>query len=235
MALRALLTTAIAAAALAGASAPAAAEWSWPLGRDAVVSERFSFRVSDRFRAGSLRGLRLRSRRGGEVFAACSGVVSFAGMLPDGRRAVTLRCGRLVATEIGISSLRAAAGRSLVAGESLGSIRPGATLQLGARVAERRDGYLDPLGLLSRRSGSPLLIGARAPRGSRRQPPPRPAPRRVDPRPSGERGGNFVLLGLAWLGLGVSGSAIGAGIALRGRRFAPPRRFARAVRARAGH
>ncbi len=200
---------------LAGPIAAEAAPWRWPLEQHRVA-ERFDFTRGDRFRAGAHRTLTLRGAPGATVRAVCSGVVSFAGRLPDGRRGVTLRCGNLAATQLGLLRLEVRRGEAVVAGRRLGSLGSGRLLSVGARRWSDRDGYRDPLALFGE-SPDGLPVASLAPRG-RQTPPPR-ATRRAHSR-AGYQAQPAApwLLGAAWLGLGISGAAIGAGIALSGRR-----------------
>ena len=193
-----------------------AARWQWPLEQPRVKSH-FDFKRSDRYRGGAHRTLTLSGASGARVRAVCSGVVSFAGLLPDGRRGVTLRCGKLAATEIGLLRPEVTRGEPVVAGQRLGLLAADGLLSVGARRSNDRAGYSDPLALLGEPPSS-APISPLAPRGRQTPPPPRPA-QRAPSRPAkpGQRAAPW-LLGAAWLGLGISGAAIGAGIALRGRR-----------------
>ena len=216
---------------LASPVAAGAARWQWPLAQHRLES-RFDYKRSDRYRGGAHRTLTLRGAPGAPVRAVCSGVVSFAGLLPDGRPGVTIRCGQLAATELGLLRSEVARGDSVLAGQRLGALGAGRLLSVGARRSEDRDGYSDPLALLAEPPRS-LPILPLAPRG--RQTPPPPAPARRAPSRAGGPGQSASpwLLGAAWLGLGVSGAAIGAGIALRGRRGRrelPPAAVVRAQR-----
>jgi hypothetical protein len=123
-------------------------QWQWPLARH-QLSERFDFDRSDPYRAGARRGITLSGQPGAKVRAVCSGVVSFAGPLPDGRRGVTLRCGGLAATELGLQQSEVSGGETVIAGQPLGSLGPGALLSVGARLIDERNGYRDPLALLA--------------------------------------------------------------------------------------
>jgi len=200
----------------AGPVANAAAQWQWPLEQHRLA-ERFDFARSDRFRAGAHRGITLSGDPRAKVGAVCTGVASFAGRLPDGRLGVTLRCGQLAATELGLVRLQVTRGESVVAGQQIGSLGPSRLLTVGARRWSDRDGYRDPLALLGVAPGG-LPLAPLAPRGRRATPPPQASSRL--PSRAGEKAQSPAswLLGVAWLGLGVSGAAIGAGIALSGRR-----------------
>ncbi len=201
---------------LGGPIAAEASQWRWPLEQHRLV-ERFDFKRSDRFRAGAHRTITLSGDPGAKVRAVCGGVVSFAGRLPDGRRGVTLRCGELAATELGLLRLKVTRGEAVIAGQQLGSLGPSRLLSVGARRWSQRDRYSDPLALL----GAPpvgLPVSPLAPRGRRAPPPPRASLRTPSRGGDQARSAAPWLLGAAWLGLGVSGAAIGAGIALSGRR-----------------
>ena len=193
-----------------------ASQWRWPLAEH-QLRERFDFDRGAPYRGGARRGVTLSGQAGDSVRAVCSGVVSFAGLLPDGRRGVTLRCGSLAATELGLARIDVSRGDALVAGQQLGSLGSDALLSVGARLAGERNGYRDPLGLLAAPPTS-LPLAPLAPRGRRVPPPPRPALRTGSSAGNQPRPMTPWLLGAAWLGLGISGAAIGAGIALRERR-----------------
>lgn len=204
-------------AAVAGRAAP---PWQAPLA-GATVARPFSYDRHHPFEPGRRRVAYLAAPPGRPVRSPCEGRVLFAGSLPAGRGA-SIGCGRLVATLTGLGAVSAGRGRPVAAGQPVGRVASSGRFGLGARVAGDRFGYLDPLGLIGRERRAPLLAPARRPG--------RPlAPRRrVAPRPAGAGTVAAVLLAAAWLGLGVAGSAIGIGIALRG----PRRAGAPAVRAR---
>jgi len=189
-------------------------QWQWPLARH-QLSGRFDFDRSDPYRAGARRGITLSGQPGAKVRAVCSGVVSFVGPLPDGRRGVTLRCGGLAATELGLQQSQVSGGETVIAGQPIGSLGPGALLSVGARLEDERNGYRDPLALLAAPPTS-LPLAPLAPRGRRIPPAPRPAPRAAPS--AGTQAAAPWLLAAAWLGLGISGAAIGAGITLNRRR-----------------
>ncbi len=212
---------------LASPVAADAAQWQWPLAQHRLAA-RFDFDRSDPYRAGARRGVTLSGDPGVAVRAVCSGSVSFAGLLPDGRRGVTLRCGPLAATEIGFGHGEVSRGEAVLAGQPLGSLGASGLLTIGARRWGERNGYSDPLELLAAAPSS-LPLAPLAPRG-RRTAPPRAAaraPLRAGKRP---RSTTPWLLGAVWLGLGISGAAIGAGIALNGRRQRGAMRLAPAGR-----
>jgi hypothetical protein len=142
--------------------AAAAQRWRMPL-QSAVVVGAFSFEAAAPYVVGRRRGIDLRGVPGARVVAACTGVVTYAGRVPGWGRGVSLRCGGLVATELGLTSTSVARGARLWPGATVGRLAPRGLLRLGARWVGERQGYVDPLGLLSGgdRSAPPLV----APRG----------------------------------------------------------------------
>jgi hypothetical protein len=138
---------------------------------------------------------------------------------------VTLRCGPLVATELGLSEVVVGGGAHVRAGTVVGRLGARGTLRLGARRAGLRHGYLDPLALLDdgpAGAPAPPAAGAPAPppgaaparRSRHRAPPPRPAAPPVAAEP-----GRHALPWSAWAGLGLlAAGAGGGGIARRRRR-----------------
>jgi hypothetical protein len=143
-------------------AAGAAQHWRMPLPKADVVGA-FSFERAAPYAAGRRRGIDLRGVPGARVVAACAGTVTYAGRVPGWGRGVSLRCGGLVATELGLVSASVARGARLWPGATVGRLAPRGLLRLGARWAGVRQGYVDPLGLLSRgeRFAPPMV----APRG----------------------------------------------------------------------
>jgi murein DD-endopeptidase MepM/ murein hydrolase activator NlpD len=144
----------------------AGAGWRWPL-RGPVVG---AFHLSPRapFARGQRRGIDVSAPPGAVVRAACAGRVSYAGPVPRRGLAVSVRCGALAATYLGLGRLAVRAGSRLAAGQGLGTLGPAGRLRLGARRAADRRGYLDPLSLLAGDRPAPPRLG--------------PAPRPVRPR-----------------------------------------------------
>jgi murein DD-endopeptidase MepM/ murein hydrolase activator NlpD len=172
-----------------GAPAPAPrGAWRWPV-RGRVVG---FFHLTRRrpFARGQRRGIDIAATPGAPVLAACAGRVRFAGALPARGLAVALRCGRLVATEIGLARLAVRRGARVRPGAVVGALGAGGVLRLGARRSGARLGYLDPLGLLRepRPLAPPALGPAPRARLPRLAPPPpwrlRPAARRVPAAPA---------------------------------------------------
>jgi murein DD-endopeptidase MepM/ murein hydrolase activator NlpD len=159
--------------------AAGASGWRWPL-RGPVVG---AFHVTPRapFARGQRRGIDVSAPPGAVVRAACPGRVTFTGALPHRGLAVTVRCGSLIATYLGLGRLATRAGSRLGRGDGIGTLGASGRLRLGARRASDRRGYVDPLLLLA--GAPPLPHLGPAPRALRRRPfpPTRPAPRPIAP------------------------------------------------------
>jgi Peptidase family M23 len=178
----AALALAVAALALMVVPAPAlpavregparATAWRWPA-RGPLVGA-FHLFVQRPFAAGQRRGIDLAVPPGALVRAACSGRVTYAGSVPRRGLGVSLRCGALVATHLGLGRVAVRRGARVAAGDEVGLVGPGGRLRLGARRAGRRFAYLDPLTLLHepRRVAPPVL--GRGPRSRRLPFGPRP-------------------------------------------------------------
>jgi peptidase M23-like protein len=219
--------------ALPGPARPAVragAGWRWPVhGR---VAGSFRLTPGRPFAAGQRRGIDIAAARGASVVAACAGRVRFAGALPGRGLSVSVRCGDLVATELGLARLAVRAGARVAAGERVGELGGLGVLRLGARRSGERFGYLDPLALLRdpRPVGPPAL--GRAPRGRPRRParPIAAHPRVVGRAPVASRApapaaAPFGLPWAAYPALALVASAVPVGgLVRRGRR----RRAARA-------
>jgi len=199
-----------------------AERWRSPL---AAVAVARGYDIDGRmpFAPGARRGVRLTGVPGETVRAPCSGRVTFAGPVPRLGSGVSLRCGRLAATEFGLERVRTGRGAVVVAGAPVGALGVRGTLYLGARVAADRWGYRDPLRLLDGEAERPLgpaPLPLRAP--ARRPRAPIPAvPPVVAPQ------GPPLLLA-AWIGAATAGIGAGLGVTLhrrsrRGRSRAPAR------------
>jgi hypothetical protein len=141
--------------------AAAAQRWRMPLPR-AVVVGAFRFEPAAPYAAGRRRGVDLRGVPGARVVAPCAGVVTYAGRVPVWEHGVSLRCGGLVATELGLASATVARGTRVWPGAVVGRLASRGLLRLGARRADDRQGYMDPLRLLDR--GDPFAPPPVAPR-----------------------------------------------------------------------
>jgi murein DD-endopeptidase MepM/ murein hydrolase activator NlpD len=135
----------------------AGAGWRWPL-RGPVVGA-FHLSPGAPFARGQRRGIDVSAPPGSVVRAACAGRVSFAGPVPRRGLAVSVRCGALVATYLGLGRLAVRSGSLLAAGQGLGTLGPAGRLRLGARRAGDRRGYLDPLTLLTGDRPAPPRLG----------------------------------------------------------------------------
>jgi hypothetical protein len=203
--------------------AEARAAWQRPV--PGALAAAFRFDPSDPYRAGARRVVAFASVRGSAVRAACGGRISFAGRLPGGGggAGVSVRCGTLVATHLGLTALRVRRGATVRPGAVLGAAA-GEAVRLGARRVDDRHGYLDPLTLLSAapRRRRPFVA---PPAAARRHPKLPAAPRtgargapalRVPaPSPAGRQVAAPAWLGLVLLALGVPA---GGGVALARRR-----------------
>jgi Peptidase family M23 len=232
------------------AAAGPSAHWRWPVHGELVGVFRYAPRHP--FAAAQRRGVDIAAAPGAVVRSACRGRVTFAGPVPGRGAAVTVRCGALVATHLGLDRPAVRRGAVVAAGDRLGRVGPSGRMRLGARRAVARFGYVDPLALLAgdHDPGPPAgPAPAPAPRG--RSPllaPPRPAnaPRRVrpagaprplstpaaDPRPrpaAGPGDAAPAIPGLAWAGLVL----LAAGVPLGGLVHRRRRRATRAAGAAA--
>lgn len=144
-------------------AATAAQRWRMPVPTAAVIGA-FSFEPAAPYAGGQRRGIDLRGVAGARVVAACAGVVTYAGRVPGWGRGISLRCGGLVATELGLGSVAVGRGARLWPGATVGRLAPRGLLRLGARRVGVRQGYVDPLGLLG--GGERPVPPAVAPRGA---------------------------------------------------------------------
>jgi hypothetical protein len=212
------------------AAAVPRAHWRWPVEGELVGVFRYAPRHP--FAAAQRRGIDIAATPGAVVRSACRGRVTFAGPVPDHGFAVTVRCGDLVATHLGLARPAVRRGAAVVAGERVGRIGPSGQVRLGARRAAARFGYVDPLALLARDSGpgpGPAPGHGPAPPAPDRTPrfaAPRPAtlrpPPALGPRPrpaAAPAGAAPAIPGLAWAGLVVLAAGVPlGGFVHRGRR-----------------
>jgi hypothetical protein len=217
----AVVVVAAALAAPATAHAGWRAAWRAPV-EGASVAAPFAYDRAAPFRAGQRRGLALAAAPGALVLAPCAGRVSFAGRLPGGGQGVSVRCGSLTATLLGLDALRVDAGRRVARGAPLGRLGAGAVLRLGARRTADRWGWIDPARLLA--PAAPPPGAAPAPGLRRGRPRGAPVPvRRRAPLPAPARAGGRGLLAPLWAGVALLAAGLGAGGLVR-RRSSRPRR-----------
>ena len=182
---------AIASAAVAPSTVAAAASWRAPVpGR---VVRPFVYSPRAPFARGARRDVELAALSGEQVLAPCSGPVAFRGRVPRFGPALSIRCGRLVATLLGVRATRAGfARRGARIGRATGDVR------LGARRFGTRWGYRDPLSLIGTALGRPPAPVLPAPRPG--------APRARTP---GAASPPLRLPRSVWAGIGLLGSLLG--------------------------
>jgi hypothetical protein len=188
-------------------SAAAAASWRAPVPGSVVRPFDYSSRTP--FVRGARRGVDLFARRGEPVAAPCSGRVTFSGAVPRFGPALSVRCGALVATLLGVRATRHGVVR---AGQGVG-VATG-VVRLGARRVRERLGYLDPLGLLAADGPRGTPIGA-APRGTRPIAPPGRPGDVVRSAPPAARSVPGTLPWTAWAGLALLVAGLPTGALVR--------------------
>ncbi|HEV3000138.1 MAG TPA: peptidoglycan DD-metalloendopeptidase family protein [Solirubrobacteraceae bacterium] len=200
--------------AAAASESPPRATWLWPV-RGQVVTP---FHVTaHRFAPGQHRGIDIAATAGATVRSACTGRVRFAGRVPGRGRVATVVCGPLVATNHELGTVTVRPGATVTAGDAIGTVAA-SHLQLGARRAGQRDGYVDPLTLLRGDDGPPPLGAAPHPIRPPQSTPPRAAPHRTPAAPPAPQPARVPLA--AWLGLALLAAGLPVGAVLK-RRGAP--------------
>ena len=154
----------------AAAAATPGRHWRAPVPGPVVGAFRFD--AGDPYRAGQRRGIDLAAPRGAPVRSACAGVVTAAGRVPGRGLGVTVRCGELAATHLGLAGVRVRRGPARRSPARASARRLGPVVRLGARRAGRRHGYVDPAGLLGGLGPGPPPPVLAPPRG--RRPPAKP-------------------------------------------------------------
>lgn len=217
-----LATLALVLPAGAAAASPDRARWRRPLPGAVVAS--FSFDPSAPYERGRRRGTDFEGAPGDVVVAACSGVVTYAGAVPRWGRGVTLRCGGLIATELGLGRVAVRRGQPVLRGALVGRLARTGTLRLGARRRDAVHGYLDPESLLA---ADPPWGGAPAGPSPRRWAPRRDLPRVVRAPVPAAASAPASAWWPAWVGLALVGGAVGG--AWGGARHSRARRARRAT------
>jgi murein DD-endopeptidase MepM/ murein hydrolase activator NlpD len=139
-------------------------DWRWPL--HGSLLGRFRVTPGAPYVRGQRRGIDVAAPPGTEVRAACAGRVTFSGGLPRFGRALSVRCGALIATYLRLARVHVSRGAIVAPGQPVGTLGATGVLRLGARRATDRRAYLDPLTLL--RDPDPQLPGlGPAPRSRR--------------------------------------------------------------------
>jgi hypothetical protein len=187
----------IACAAALLSAAAAAASWRAPVRGPAVRAFDYSPRAP--FARGSRRGVDIAARRGERVVAPCAGRISFVGSVPRFGPAMSIRCAGTVATLLRVRATRRG---SVARGAEVG--RAAGTVRLGARRADERFGYVDPLSLIGAEPPREVPVGAAPARPVPRAPVAAPVAR--PPAAAPARGG---LPWTAWAGVGLLGSLLG--------------------------
>jgi hypothetical protein len=203
-------------------AAAAARRWHWPVRGE--LTGRFRVTPASPYAAGQRRGIDIAAAPGTAVGSACPGRVTYAGPVPSSGLGVTVRCGRLAATHLGLATVAVRAGSRVAPGTPLGTVGREGRLRLGARAADRRFGYVDPLGLLAPDPLPRPPLGA-APRARPAVPPPLHVPSRRPAPPAAPPSVPWP----AWAGIGLLAAGLPLGALTR--RTARRRRSAAAAHA----
>src|SRR5689334_23314744 len=94
--------------------------WRWPVQGEVVGGFRYAPRHP--FAAGGRRGVDIAAAPGAVVRSACAGRVTYAGPVPGRGLGVTVRCGALVATHLGLGRLAVRRGAAVGPGRGLGTV-----------------------------------------------------------------------------------------------------------------
>ena len=156
------------------AGVPPALAWTWPAA--GPVLRPFTL-GDDPYAGGQHRGVDIAGEAGTPVRAPAAGVVSFAGTVPGGGRAVTVQTAAgYSVTLVHLGSIAVERDEALSEGATVGVIGPTGDVEhlepyvhLGIRLTSDPHGYLDPLSFLAARE-APL--------------PPAPPPPPPDPVPA---------------------------------------------------
>src|SRR4051812_22506588 len=135
VALLALVLPRAAAAAPAPPGAAPSERRRWPVGSHELAAP-FRYAPRHPFAAAQRRGIDVVAAPGAAVRAACTGRITFAGPVPGGPgEGVTMRCGGLVATHLGLARVAVRRGARGAAGTRLRAARAAGGVRLRARPA----------------------------------------------------------------------------------------------------
>jgi Peptidase family M23 len=162
------------------AGAPPALAWTWPA--DGPVLRPFTL-GDDPYAGGQHRGIDVAAHPDAPVGSPAAGLVSFAGTVPGGGRAVTVQTSDgYSVTLVHLGSIAVDHGKLVAEGEAIGTIGPTGDpehaepyVHLGVRVTSDPNGYLDPLAFLPTREVTPLPPSPPAPAVPAPSAPPDPA------------------------------------------------------------
>ncbi|HZB77641.1 MAG TPA: M23 family metallopeptidase [Solirubrobacteraceae bacterium] len=237
----AALTIAAALAALVLLVTPSSAgagRWQRPVPGE--VTRSFDYSPAAPFARGAHRGADLAAAPGESVRAGCTGRVAYAGPVPGGGAAVTLRCGDRRVTHLPLQRTTVQRGVRVRAGARIGTLAGGhAGLHLGVRTVGDPFGYEDPLALLPPATRPVPVPPLAAPAGPSSRRPIGPAAERPRPvadaeppsiaaRPAATATpatapGRPLAPPLVWAGVAVAAFATaGTGAVVRGRRRRRP-------------
>jgi hypothetical protein len=169
------------------AGAPPALAWTWPA--EGPVLRPFVL-GDDPYAGGQHRGVDVAGKEGAPVRAPAAGVVSFAGTVPGGGRAVTVQTADgYSVTLVHLGSIAVDRDVVLPEGAPVGTIGPSGErehpvpyVHLGIRVTSDATGYLDPLSFLPTREAPAPAVPA-PPAEPAPAPSPAPAPEAPAPAP----------------------------------------------------
>jgi hypothetical protein len=138
------------------AGAPPALAWTWPA--DGPVLRPFTL-GDDPYAGGQHRGIDVAGPAGAPVRSPAAGVVSFAGTVPGGGRALTVRTADgYSVTLVHLGAISVERDAQVTEGEAVGTIGPTGDAEqlepyvhLGVRITSDPHGYLDPLAFLPAR------------------------------------------------------------------------------------
>jgi Peptidase family M23 len=140
-------------AVIALAQAPSAAAWTWPV--DGAILRPFVL-GDDPYAAGQHRGIDIGASPGTAVRAATDGIVTFAGSVPAGGRAITVRTADgLSVTYLELGTIGVPRGAAVAEGDTIGTIGSASHVHFGIRETAEAQGYLDPLRFLPSRPERP--------------------------------------------------------------------------------